>query len=144
VDVLYHLSIDDAMTRRRKTEMTTMATKTQTKTTARAAAKPSTKRAKPAKKLSMMAHANELLLAGKNNAEVTAVLTKEHGLPEKHKHYAGWFRAALVRKLTGQLGEASSKKAKAALEKQINVLRTANVKLVTVAAESMGTGTATA
>jgi hypothetical protein len=121
-----------------------MATKTQTKTTARAAVKPSTKRAKPAKKLSMMAHANELLLAGKNNAEVTAVLTKEHGLPEKHKHYAGWFRAALVRKLTGQLGEASSKKAKAALEKQINVLRTANVKLVTVAAESMGTGTATA
>lgn len=86
-------------------------------------------KAKPERKPSMMSAAFELLKAGKTNAEVTEVLTKDFALPEKHKHYAGWFRAALVRKLTGQLTEAKGPAA-VALKADIAKIRAANVHVV--------------
>lgn len=49
----------------------------------------------------MADRARELILAGKTNAEVREVLTKDFGLPEKHAYYPSWYRAQLV--MQGQI-----------------------------------------
>jgi hypothetical protein len=76
-----------------------------------AAAKPAAKPAaatKPARKPTMSSVAREMILAGKTNEAVTAELKAKFNLPEKHKHYASWFRAALVRQ--GKLSKTAAKK----------------------------------
>jgi hypothetical protein len=91
------------------TTKTVKATKTPAKPAPKTPAKPAAKPATaPAGKPTMSSVARDMILAGKTNEEVTAALKAKFGLPEKHKHYASWYRADLVRK--GALAKATAKK----------------------------------
>lgn len=58
-----------------------------------------TKAAKPAteKKVTCASRAKELILQGKSNKEVFAILQPEFNLPDKHSWYPGWYRHDLRR-----------------------------------------------
>lgn len=65
-------------------------------------AKTATKKAEPkAKKVGISATARELILAGKTNQEVWAVLQTQFNLDDSKKHYPTWYRCEMKR--NGQL-----------------------------------------
>lgn len=66
--------------------------------------------------------AKALILAGKTNEDVFAVLHKQFSLSEDKKHYPGWYRAALVREEKKQNG------AKAADALKVKLAATAHAK----------------
>lgn len=62
------------------------------------APKPAAKKEPLANGRGMAARARALILEGKSNAEVRAVLVAEFKLPEEHAYYPSWYRAQLVMK----------------------------------------------
>jgi hypothetical protein len=57
----------------------------------------------------------DLARRGKTNAEITEVLKAKFHIPERHLHYAGWYRAAAVRsgKLPKSFAVTAARKAAA-------------------------------
>jgi len=73
----------------------------------------SKKTAKPAasaKRVTVSSVAEALILAGKTNAQVFAVLKRRFKLDESKKHYPGWYRARLVRqgRMTKKIAAANA------------------------------------
>ena len=69
--------------------------KTEAKPTAKVSGKSTAK--KTERKPTVSSRARELILAGKTNEQVFKALQHEFKLGEKHKAYASWYRAQLVR-----------------------------------------------
>lgn len=56
------------------------------------------KEPKPAKRTGISQTARDLILAGKTNVEVWALLQAQFGLDDGKKHYPTWYRSELKRK----------------------------------------------
>ena len=63
----------------------------------KAAKAPASTEAKP-KRTSISATARELILAGKTNQEVWAIIKDAFGLDDSKKHYPAWYRCEMKRK----------------------------------------------
>lgn len=61
-------------------------------------AAPAVKESKPAKRTGISQTARDLILAGKTNVEVWALLQAQFGLDDSKKHYPTWYRSELKRK----------------------------------------------
>lgn len=61
-------------------------------------AAPAVKEPKPAKRTGISQTARDLILAGKTNMEVWALLQAQFGLDDSKKHYPTWYRSELKRK----------------------------------------------
>ncbi len=103
-------NVETKDTKAKTTKKVTVKRAASKKPAAKKAVKAAPKAEAPAeeKTESMSACATRMVLEGKSNEEILLALISAYGLPETHRHYPAWYRAAAVRK--GLISKADAKK----------------------------------